>query len=93
MSQLASILENFEAGPHGAGEDVRSQQLKAAAQSFDAHEKQEKQEQNRNDSQRNVPRGGGGRHVGGPLGLTNHSSWCPLAQPRPAGQRVFVTFR
>ena len=31
MSQLASILENFEAGPHGAGEDVRSQQLKAAA--------------------------------------------------------------
>lgn len=31
MSQLASILENFEAGNHGGAGDVRSQQLKAGA--------------------------------------------------------------
>jgi len=31
MSQLASILENFDAESHGGAEDVRSQQLKAAA--------------------------------------------------------------
>ena len=31
MSQLASILENFDTGSHGGAGDVRSQQLKAGA--------------------------------------------------------------